>query len=68
MVKTIDMLDMSFEMILDKDFGIQQIPSGGSYTLKEYASKLTDKFISNNVITFEYSKQNGKLYMARDSR
>ena len=67
-VKTIDMLDMSFEMILDKDFGIQQIPSGGSYTLKEYASKLTDKFISNNVITFEYSKQNGKLYMARDSR
>ena len=37
-------------------------------TLKEYASKLTDKFISNNVITFEYSKQNGKLYMARDSR
>ena len=67
-INVIDTLDSTFEITLDNEFVIQQIPSGGSHTLQEYADNLTDEFIKNNMIKFQYSEQTGKLYMERDSR
>ena len=66
--RTIDKKIESFDMTLNEGFVVRQIPTGGSYTLKEYANNLTESFINNNMITFEYSEQTGELYMQRDAR
>ena len=66
--RTIDTNENSFEITLKEEFVIKQFPTGGSYTLKEYANNLTETFINRNMITFEYSEQNGELYMQRDAR
>lgn len=67
-IRMIETLAESFEMTLSEDTVINQTPNGGKYTLKEYANTLTNDFISRNMITFEYSEQDGSIYLLRDAR
>lgn len=67
-VRIIETLASSFEMTLSEDTVINQTPNGGKYTLKEYANTLTNDFITRNMITFEYSEQDGNIYLLRDAR
>lgn len=67
-IRIIDDFSGSFEMTLSENTIINQTPNGGKYILKEYANTLTNDFITRNMITFEYSKQDGSIYLLRDAR
>lgn len=67
-IKTIKDESGSFEMTLNKDLIIQEYPTGERYILNDYADRLTNDFIDRNIITFEYDKDVGEIYIRRDVR
>jgi len=66
-LKIIDTIGSSFEMTLNEDTIVNVIFKGED-TLKNCFNLLTDSVISNNMITFEYSQENGYIFLLRDVR